>query len=372
MKAYLAILSLLIICAQATSLSALVLHIRKLIYEVTSGRDLFTLMIASKAYKEEIKAFMIDSAIMRHDPETGLFHPDYSHHSWHEESAWNDKALSHFDVSPNSLPPHSIPPTKGSYGPTFTYYFGRNPTPGKACSVIPLLRRGGYTDTIMRLVCERGLKLSCYEVSEILFSSEFSDAQLLEVIDRIDDTKIIRDAYEAAFITQARLISSMIRKNFKLQDLLDAILVEGPVFLCTIYCLIKYGYFEADLVASRVNHPSFFRSSDDGIFSFDRFFDGIAGMVDSEQKMAILSWLRTTSVLELSHVASLYLADESGHKIFDASLQTVNEHGYHIFNALFCSSALGRCFAKDLKSGPIQLTIGSRQLYQTLCNCEPD
>lgn len=353
MKGALIILSLLSACARAANFSELIPESRNRIFDFAAGQALFALMTTSQQNYEQVKRFLIQNSIMRTDAETGLFHPDYSHPSWCDSQLCYQNALTQFPVDKKLY----------SCGPAFTHGVGIKIASENRVSIIELLEHGGYADFIMRLLRERGLKLRIDEVSAVLQSNEFSTCEILEITVDIDSKMSIEFDGEFTFAAQTKLVPSMIQGTFNDEDLLVLMSEKDHIHVCFLHCLVKYHCFEA--VAKVLSNPdlSFHTGPSSAV---QHLVEEIAKIDEPEIKSTILKHLSQMPNYKVSSVTKLYLADESGHGIFDLPLHNVSEYDYHVFNILFGPSPLGKRFSKDLRSGLLTLTTGSKNLLHTL------
>lgn len=339
----------------AANLSDLPGEIRKSFVALINPSTLPAYSMTSKENCEWVEAFMLQSHIMRIDQETGQLHPDYSHPCWSADQNWKKKALVQFPVYDNNLK-HLY-----TFGPSFTSNVGRDLN---RQDITPLVSRRGFSDLIMRLVSDRSFVLWINEISVILLSSEFTDVQINEVLDRLDKKQTEQDPI---FVVHANLVPSMIQGKFKDDDLIESLGEKGHIHICFIHCLVKYKCFA--MLNKIMNSQLMIRCFNAPLnqqFTLERLYDGISQMVDEEQKKAILIWLSKNTVDYISNIAKLYLADESGTGLFDASSVIITKYDYHLFNVLFGSSPLGRRFARDMKSDLLTVTTGSKTLLHTL------
>lgn len=336
-------------------------EIQQAIVDLASPSSLPTFSMTSKENSKRVKAYLLETNIMRKDHETGQLHPDYSHPCWSLDEDWKKKALVQFPVSPDNNLIQLY-----HFGPTITESVGSDPTSKNDLSIVKLLNRGGYVDFIMRLIREKGLKLWSGEISAILLSAEFCEDQILEILDSIDDRMII-DKADIHFAAYCKLISSMMRGNFKEEDLESLLEEDDSIHLCFIHCFIKYHQFEL-FSKTLVDHGRrWFDSSLNLVFTQHRLFDGITDIQDCTVKKKILNWLADDPNGE---IVRLYLADACGHGVLDASATQITENDYHLFSVIFGSSPLGERFAKDMKSDLLTVTPGSKTLLQTLRDCD--
>lgn len=121
-----------------------------------------------------------------------------------------------------------------NFGPAFTVNFISSATSNRHLLLIPLLQRGGYANFIFNIIRERESFLYMNELSAILISEEFSNDQLLEILNDIDRKMASQIVLDANFMTQIKLIPSMIRGTFQSADLLNHLGKMGYIHLCTL------------------------------------------------------------------------------------------------------------------------------------------